>query len=279
MIKGVIPIFKLYDEEMNIIDFPEGVIALDIFISSIEKERITDRIESSNATIDLGFTYKDRDIDLKILLKAYDTQDYRLLRDSVYSMFQITDKLYVSEEYQPGKVYLVSINSKYIPERVPNNQRYAEADISCSIVKLPFSESINTTADLDKNGLHYGDGWHYGMGLLYDETSHRYSHNSTTFEIYNAGNVPIHPFEQDLKITIEGASKGYELKNETTGDVFKITDDVSGKVVLNRANITNDGSQALRKTNRKYISLSPGINKFTQNKNAKVSFDFPFYYY
>ena len=116
------------------------------------------------------------------------------------------------------------------------------------------------------------------MGLLYDEESHKYTHTARSFRVYNAGNVDIHPFEQDSRIEITGASKGYELKNTTTGDVFKLTDTVNGKVVLDGANITDNNSQALRKTNRKYISLKSGWNEFTQSQDTEVKFDFRFYY-
>src|SRR5699024_5502758 len=104
--KGVIPIFILYDEEMSKIDFPKGVIPLDIFISSIGKERELESIEGKGGFIDYGYVYKERDIELKLLLKAKDTQDYRLIRDEVYDTL---DRIYyVSEKYQPGKVYHVT---------------------------------------------------------------------------------------------------------------------------------------------------------------------------
>ncbi|MFB4471830.1 phage tail domain-containing protein, partial [Oceanobacillus caeni] len=133
--------FIVYDKEMNVIPFPDGVKPLDIFISSIEKERTSDRAEGSNRKINYGSTYTDRDIELKILMKAHDTQDYRLLRNAVYAMFQIGDELYVSEKYERGKRYLICVDQRFIPERMPNNQRFAEANIVCSMPELPFAES------------------------------------------------------------------------------------------------------------------------------------------
>src|SRR5690625_7272011 len=95
------------------------------------------------------------------------------------------------------------------------------------------------------------------MGLLYDNESHRYTHSARTFEIYNAGNVPIHPFQQELKISILGAGKGFELRNRTTGDVFRLTDQINGVIVIDGANITDNSIQALRKTNRQFITIAP----------------------
>lgn len=270
---------------MDKIDLPKGVIPLDIFISSIGKERELESIEGKSGVIDYGYVYKERDIELKLLLKAKDTQDYRLIRDEVYD---ILDRIYyVSEEYQPGKVYRVAVDVSYIPERYSsNNQRFAEVEVGCVTVGLPFSESIGTTQDIEENGLLYNQElWSYGMGLEYDEESQIYTHDSDRFYIFNAGNVSIHPFEQELIIDItdvEGSVDSFELINKTTGDVFKVNEKVSydRHIRLDGPNITRNGLQYFRKTNKEYITLAPGYNEFEINKavKAKVKFDFRFYY-
>src|SRR5699024_4633909 len=143
----------------------------------------------------------------------------------------------------------------------------------------PFAEPIGTTSDIDKNGLRYSDElWSYGMGLSYDEEMHKYTHNARSFRIYNAGNVEVHPFEQELKITIANATKGNKLTNTTTGDVFEYTGDTSGTIVIDGATITVNNLQALRDTNRRYITLQSGFNNFTQNQSREVKFDFRYYY-
>ena len=276
--KGVIPIFILHDENMDKIDLPKGVIPLDVFISSIGKERELESIEGKSGIIDYGYVYKERDIELKLLLKAKDTQDYRLIRDEVYD---ILDRIYyVSEEYQPGKVYRVAVDSSYIPERYSsNNQRFAEVEVGCVTVGLPFSESIGTTQDIEENGLLYSQElWSYGMGLLYEDDSQKYTHRAKEFAIYNAGNVDVHPFEQYIRIEIENAVEGYSLRNITTGDEFKYTGNNKGKLVIDGANITIKGLQSFRDTNRQYISLAPGWNYFKQNMTKRIEFDFRFYY-
>src|SRR5699024_3027405 len=175
-----------------------------------------------------------------------------------------------------GKRYKVRMASAFDIEQLFT---YGMGEIPFETVGLPYAESIGTTADIDKYGLRHSDElWSYGMGLSYDEETHKYSHSSRNFKVFNAGNVEVHPFEMDLIITIKGASKGYKLRNNTTGDVFEITNDVNGTFVLGGANITDNNLQALRKTNRRYISLSPKWNSFTQNQNAEVKFYFRFYY-
>lgn len=115
-----------------------------------------------------------------------------------------------------------------------------------------------------------------GIYKIYDKTS---------FLVYNAGNVAIHPFQQDLKITISqvvGSTNSFELKNNTNGTTFKVNEAVSDSqtIILDGANITSNGLQFLRKTNKQYIELSPSWNEFTilGADKATIEFGFPFYY-
>jgi len=281
-------VFILYDENMNLIPFPVGVKPLDIFISSIQKERETETLEGMDGKIDYGATYSDREpIELKMLLKAHDTRDYRLLRNVVYAMI---DKIaYVSEEYERGKRYRVTVDESFIPERIPNNQRFATADVNCSMPGLPFAESIGTTQDIQRDGINTNSElWGFGMGLISDDDSQKYTHKAEqrkTFAVYNAGNVLIHPFEQKLRIEISDvyrSSSFFELNNETNGSTFKVTEkvDSTDKIVLDGANIQINNLEALRRTNRKYIQLDPGWNIFSIEGalSADIKFDFPFYY-
>ena len=272
--------FILYDNEMNKLDFPDGVKPLDIFISSINKERETSRVEGSHLKRDNGFVYGERDIELDLWMKAHDTEDYRLLRDEVYALFDRVG--YISEEYQKGKRYKVNVDDQYIPERIEGTRLFAEAKIVCTTDGLPFAESIGTTALIDKNGVSANDAlWGYGMGIISNVESQQYTHTSSTFRIYNAGNVLVHPFQQDLKIEISGViGKNFEMRNVTTGDVFKVTDTLKSSDVVNLdgPEIKINGLQALRKTNRRFISLASGWNEFRLNSVAKTKFDFRFYY-
>ena len=82
----------------------------------------------------------------------------------------------------------------------------------------------------------------------------------------------------DLKIAIDGINGPYELNNETTGDVFKYTGSNSGKLLLDGPSVTLGGLQAFRDSNKRYITLAPGWNTFTQTQAREVKFDFRFYY-
>ena len=64
--------------------------------------------------------------------------------------------------------------------------------------------------------------------------------------------------------------------------MFRINEFVSNDrtIMLDGANITSNGLQYLRQTNKGFIELDPGWNLFTISgaSRAKIDFDFPFYY-
>ena len=160
--------FILYDKDMNKKEFPKGVRPLDVFISSINKNRFTSTVEGRNGIITKGITRQNRPIEVSVGLIANDTRDYRLLRNEVFSFFD-EDVFYISEKYEKGKRYKVTTLQSYIPERL--NQRIAQARFTLELVDLPFAESIGTTQDIHQNGVSSVDElWGFGMGLI-DEMS------------------------------------------------------------------------------------------------------------
>ena len=263
---------------MNKKEFPNGVRPLDIFISSIEKRRDSEIIEGRPGIITTGQTYSNRMIEVSLGLMANDTRDYRLLRDEVFSFFD-DDYFYISESYERGKRYKVAVLQSYIPERL--NRRIARVDFVLDLVDLPYAESIGTTKIIDERGTLSDDElWGFGMGLIDDPDSRKYTHTGTSFKIYNAGNVPIHPFEQELKITLTGINAdNFTLRNTTNGSEFKINEAVNNQtIVLDGPNITSNGLAFLRATNKQFISLEPGWNEFTASSNVTAEFVFRFYY-
>jgi len=291
-----VEITKLNGESFRLSDY--DVTVRDFDVSSIPVEGVYGDVEGRSGLVNYGAEFGQRTITIPIYTKAYDMGDYALLRDELFGLMTTSEPIYVREmrrqsefntcgdvsddKYVGGKRYKVRVTGAYNLEQM---RIYGFGEIMLETVDLPFAESIKTTADIDKNGLRYGDGWSYGMGLLYDEESHKYTHTGTSFKIYNAGSVPIHPFEQDLKITIDdvvGSSEYLQLENTTNRSTFRVTEGVKSNqtIILDGANITSNGTQYLRKTNKQFIELDAGWNEFkiTGASSARVSFDHPFYY-
>lgn len=258
----------------DLVDY--GIRTRDLQISSPVPRHEIEQVEGSNVAVDYGTTYEPRPIYAYFRDVANDTVDFSLLRDEIFHLFRTEKSFYLIEKRIRGKRWRVKVANPYL---IP--QRGVIGDFEIEFIAIDgVAESIGRTSDIDQNGITYeSELWGYGMGLLYSDEAQKYTHNTHSFRIYNAGNIPQHhPFEQELKITIQGASKGYELKNKTTGDVFKFNEEVNGTIVINGPNVTDSGLRAFRKTNRQFITLVPGWNEFEQNQSATVSFDFRFYY-
>lgn len=185
-----------------------------------------------------------------------------------------------NNRYANGKQYLVRLQNSFSIDQI---QKDGEGELVFETTELPFAESIGTTADIDADGLDNERLWTDGMGFDDVEGLLDYSWTSETMSIYNAGTQPIHPYQQRLKITIDNLTAGewLELENLTTGDVFRINENASGKtIVLDGPNVTANGLQYYRKTNRRFLTLAPGWNDFIirNTTSRRINFDFVFYY-
>lgn len=280
-----------------------GIIVKDFIVSSIPLESVYGNVEGRDGNLDYGARYASRTITIPFEMKAHDLMDYPLLRDKLFNFVSSKESFYIREMRRSkklayafvdtnepskmnaetdnklvgGKRYMVRLQNAFDLEQV---ELYGAGELILETTELPFAESIGTTADLN-NGITYdSELWGYGMGLTDDD--HKYSfNNATQFNVFNAGDVPIHPFEQELKITITGvAGEGFTLTNQRTGDTFKVNDTLSPTdvIVIDGPNITINGLQALRRTNRKFITFEIGNNILTSNLPATLSVDMRFYY-
>ena len=284
-----------------------GVIVKDFIVSSIPLISNYSRVEGSDRQLDNGVDYGSRTIRVPIHVQAYDLADFPLLRDKLFSLVTSKESFYIREmrrvkklsyafvdtneparmdpdtdnRFVGGKRYLVRLQNVYELEQIEIS---GEGELIFETTELPFAESIGTTQDIHNNGINANDAlWGFGMGLIADDDSLIYTHTGTSFKIYNAGDVSVHPFEQDLKITInniQGLTSYFELRNITTGDLFRVNEGATGTIVLDGPNITRNNLNYLRETNKQYITLAPGWNEFDilGATSARGAFDFRFYY-
>jgi phage-related protein len=269
-----------------------GITVKDFIVSSISLRAKYNEIEGKHGTVNYGATYGTRTITVPFYFKSTDLVDYALIREELFSLAVDIEPFYIREmrrvDYQTGdnqllngKRYLVRLQNTFSIEQL---FKIGQGELVFETTDLPFAESIATTQSL-QNGMNSDhDSWSVDMGLS-DEESLIYTHIGTQFDIYNAGNVPIHPFDQDLKITISqvvGSTEYLELKNSTNGTLFRVNEGVNGTkvIVLDGPEITSNGLQYTRMTNKEFIELNKGWNSFEIKgaTSAKVEFDFRFYY-
>ena len=286
-----VEIVKTNGDKLKLSDY--GVNVTDFIVSSLPMKPLYGEIEGRHGTVDYGATYEgQRTITVPFYIRAKDSHDFPLMRDMIFQLVNDTEPFFVRElrklsdnnQFVGGKRYLVRLSNTFTIDQI--STVVGNGEFVFETTKLPFAESIGTTQDIERNGISSDDEiWGYGMGLLDDPASHKYTHEGKAFRIYNAGNVPVHPFEQELKITISnvvGSTSYFELKNKTNGTTFHVNEGVTNTqtIVLDGPLVTSNGLAFLRKTNKQFIELDPGWNEFEVNgaTSARIEFDFRFYY-
>lgn len=221
-------------------------------------------------------TIGTRLINATIDIEGVDGIDLDLFRDELFEIFHPLEEFYIVRDLQPGKRMKVRVSESF------NMEYITPEDGTFTIVFEmldAFFESIGTTLtpfewDADK--------WQWGMGIPYND-GHKYEHTTSTFKIYNFGNIKINPRSMDLLITIKATTSSYiELINKTTGETFRYNGTLTANDTLRLDGIrtTKNSLSAFRDTNKKLITLVPGVNDF-EVKGAtveRISFDFRFYY-
>ena len=270
----------MYDLNMKEIKFPEGLMPLDIFVSSIAKERATETIEGRNGIVDYGTNYVDRSVELSMWINSSDTTDYRLLRNELYALFDTGNTFYIEETRVPSRVLKVAVDESFIPDRL--TIRNASVDVTCRTLDSVFWESKYTTLELHDSG-YSATAEKYGLVDNIDDEKVQYRFTESNFTVYNAGNVTVEPESMELTIQISSATSSGDLtlKNLTTGEEFKLNKNISGRhISLRGMNILDGTVNAFRDSNRRFISLAPGDNQFeiTGATFSQVWFDFRFLY-
>lgn len=283
-----VKITKLNGESFTLSEYE--INALDFVVDSIPIDSRYGKVESRSGTVDYGATYGgQRPIRVPFSFEA-GGHDFALKRDEIFDLILDLESFYIEEmrmlsdanKLIGGKRYLVRIANRFMLEQY---WRLGKGEFIFETTDLPFAESVHTTKDIDDYGIEtHFEQWAFGMGIPLGEDL-KYTHEGNSFRIFNAGNVPVHPFEQDLKITISnvhGSDEYFELRNVTNNTVFRVTEPVSDtqNIVLDGPSVTSNSLAFLRSTNKQFIELVPGWNEFeiTGASSAKISFDFRFYY-
>jgi len=282
----------------------------DFIVSSIEMESVYGDVEAKSGKVDYGATYKNRLITIPFATQSNDLLDFALHRDSLFEILTDVESYYIAEKRRPKKLAynFVDTNQPASMDNSTNNQlvggkRYkvrlqntfeleqtllfGEGELVYETTESPFAESIASTQDIERNGVDANSHlWGFGMGIIDEPASRKYTFkNANNFKVFNAGNVPVHPFEQELKITItniKGANSSFELLNKTNGSFIKITNGLKAgdTIIIDGPTITRNNAQYLRHTTRNFVWLTEAYNDFEiiGADSADIEFDFKFYY-
>lgn len=275
--------FTIFDPNMNKIDYPVGVLPLDFLVSAIEKERYVENIKGIPGPIDYGFDYKDREVTLNFWLRHFHGEhDQKLLKSELYAMLDSQPYFYVSDDRLPTRVLKLAVDEPYLPDRI-NGSNISTLEFKCQIIGLPFWRTKYTTQDIEALGFD-AIAEKFGMadGLNIDYPKYTFTENK--FTVWNGGNVTLDPRNMPLKIKLKHlvTDGTFKLTNKTTGETFEYYAPRTGNTVDLDGVQVFVGYQAnrLRETNRKYISIVPGINEIEYSGGTMddIQFDFPLYY-
>ncbi|WP_342045992.1 phage tail family protein [Bacillus sp. OTU530] len=253
-----------------------GIMTRDFNPSSPSYEHVTEKIEGQHGEISTMTTIGTRTISCSFYLKAVNSEDYALFRDEVFAIFHSEEAFYLIDSRNPGKRWKVKGNSSFSVE-----QTYKHGFFDVEFVAfMPFAESVGTTQD---DFTFDSELWQIGQGLLVDEESQKYTFDSSSFRVYNAGNVTVNPRELPLTITFTGTSSTLKIKNTTTNEEWQYTGTtVSGDTVkLDGVKSLKNNGSIFKDTNYQLITLKPGWNNFeiTGASGAfSISFLFRYYY-
>lgn len=228
--------FKIYELDGTERQAPTGVSALDLYVSSVQYDRDTETLEDVPGVIDYGGRDASKDLEAKIFFRLASTDEWGTRRQEIYNYF--SGRFYIEEDRLPGRWHKVMAPGSFKLSRFDNNRLAGEQTIPLETVDLPYAESKDPILEAYTGG---------------------------TFTINVDGTEAVEPYHQHLKITLEniqGSTSHVELYNTTNGSSFYITEmlDSSKTVEVDGVTVKIDNLQALRRTTREFITLSPGIN-------------------
>lgn len=251
-----------------------GITVDRLIIDSLEPKHMREEIEDVDGFIDQGTVYGGRTMTGDFIAAPYDFYDRTFLQNEIFRIFETREPFYLIRDCEPGKRWLVKVDSKFTIETGVIN-KFSINFISNS----PFSESVLRTID----GFSFdSDAMQVDMGLIGEDL--RYIHNSTSFRIYNAGEITINPKKHlEYKITYKGASEYLTISNLTTNEKWSYegASKADESIELKGIRSTKNNASIFGNTNRKLITLAPGWNAFQLTGtigNFEISFDFRYRY-
>lgn len=246
-------------------------------IPSLDVNHVIESVEGRGSLV-VGTQYQQRVITATLLYIVQDIYGYYLLRDELNALFARDEPFYIIFKREHWKRYKVRLAQQL--EMEPN-QHMNSFDISFRMNDL-FAESVGTSLDLQNHGEWDADLWGFGSGIDYD-TQYNYTFNTNNFVVKNIGNQAIDPRQATLEITLKGNFSSYvQIKNNTTGDVYRFNNPLSSTDTLRLSGIRTlkNSLSAFKHTNHKLLTLAPGDNQITVEGGTvdSVVFDFRFLY-
>ena len=276
---------------------------LSFMSSGIKKRTGSEYSDGQPGRINYHSEDEYRTVTLTVQATAEDMHDITHLRDAVNELFdgelmlremriKSVEVEYESMGQRTGELQLEApeyVNGKQIKVAMVNSPEIDDTTLVSTFTvefettELPYFETIYTTLELHDSG-YSATAEKYGLVDNIDVEKVKYRFTENNFTVYNAGNVTVEPESMYISILFYYCSipdGKMTVKNLTTGDVLEVNR------TTNRSHIRQDGMvftiagvNFFRDTNRKFISLAPGDNKFeiTGATYDEARFNFKYLY-
>lgn len=205
-------------------------------------------------------------------------ENFILARQQIYHLFGTRNYVRIRTDVNPYKVYYGYVTPFSINPINPGMN-----DVNFSLVfDVPdgVKYSMYSCDDLVTN--HASDGIQFGFNLWQEDELPTYSFSGNSFQVFNAGDIAVDPYQQkhQLKISFDYSGNSIKLTNTTNNTSWKYNNSSSDTITLNGLNAYKGTDNVNSNTDYGYISLEPGWNQFTVEgaDSSKISFSFPFIY-
>ncbi|OHX39235.1 phage tail family protein [Cytobacillus oceanisediminis] len=244
-----------------------GIGVADFVVSSPHYSTNYEETDGRQGMEDTGTTIGSRQIKLDLYFVSLSMDDYSLKRDEIFRLFNSLEPFYISESRSPKKRWKVKVEGAFSPEQ---KGIFGFFDLLL-VSACPYALSKGSTLN---------PGW--GFQVSTHDNVH-YTHTTSVFSIWNDGDVAVDPREHYLKIVFRGASESLTIRNLTTEEEWIYNgNSFAGDIIeLNGIRSLKNGSSIFGQTNKKLITLSPGMNEFEITGAVdpfEISFDFNFLY-
>ena len=216
-------------------------------------------------------------LSLKFFYQGTDMNDLNLFTQNLKRIIHNRSPYYIIHSEMP--CYKYAVNKAELEWEVINH-----GDATFTITFNCYKGYAESRYETDKynNTKEY---WQFESG--HDVYDIKYKHDSSEFIIFNGSSDSITPFPNDHKLIIRiniDAPNGFEMRNKTTGDVFKYNAKISKKqtLIIDGVHPSINGERVGKNTNREWISLAMGKNEIEivgrNVSNPHAEFIFPFIY-
>ena len=272
-------------------------------VGSIIQNQRFEYDDGMNRRVDYGFDDEYRKAKLVVEAKIEYGYDIATLRDAInelfYGTYYIREMRLTYDSDKPvkyesigkttgdmnlGKPRLVGgkqLKVRNVSEITPSDDDlWFEFEVEFETVELPYWETSYTTQDLQSTG-YSATAEKYGLvdGVNVDYPTYTFTTNE--FTVWNGGNLTVDPRNMILNIKLYYADGTGSITNKTTGETFICNNDLNGNhLTISGVKALKASINILRDTNRKYITLVPGINDIEIKgfSYKKAEFDFPYYF-